>query len=243
VIPSKECSSFIVYNLIISQIYSLTLKQQLTNNQNHKNNKMCLAKILPPPECFAGVNGAAKGSGIKKNSNKRRLSFAPEISRVVGTVLPLHEYTAKEIETCWWSASDQQECRHNAKAVASSVKKCGRSFVALLDDSYKAAQDLSFHLSETAVDELLNDPSKYTQKLEAWVLIGKERRGLEKSISMLQRSQRKSGASETRGMVLDLEQMGISGDEIGKLYAMHCRTSRIYARMMGSADRCSTCFL
>jgi hypothetical protein len=66
---------------------------------------------------------------------------------------------------------------------------------------------------------------------------------LEKRISALQRFERKSRASESRGVVLDLEQMGASGDEIGKIYAVHCRTSRIYARMMGSADRRSTCFL
>jgi hypothetical protein len=190
---------------------------------------MCLQTILPSPECFDVV--------IKKNSNKRRLSFAPEISHVVGTVLPLHEYTTTEIETCWWPASDQKAFRANAKSVASRIKKSGRSFVALLDDSYKAAQDLSFQLSETAVDELLNDPSKYTQKLEAWAQIGEERRGLERGISRMQFFERKYRASEARGIVLDLEKRGASGDEIGKLYAIHCRTSRIYARMMGSADR------
>jgi hypothetical protein len=209
----------------------------LTNNQHHKRNKMCLPAILPPPECFADVNGAAKGSVIKKNSNKRRrLSFASEISRVVGTVLPLDEYTTKEIEKSWWSAGDQQVFSANCREVVSSVGKCGPSFVALLDDSYKAAKVLSFRLSDTAVDELLNDPREFTQKLEAWVLIGQERRGLEMSVSLLQRFERKSSASETREMVFDLEQMGASGDEIGQIYAKHCRTSRIYARMMGSAD-------
>jgi hypothetical protein len=66
---------------------------------------------------------------------------------------------------------------------------------------------------------------------------------LEKSVSTVQRLERKSSVNETRGMVLDLEQMGASGDEIGKVYAMHCRTSRIYARMMGSADRRSAYFM
>jgi hypothetical protein len=204
---------------------------------------MCLPTNLPSPECFADVNGAAQGAFTKKNSNKRRLSFAPEISHVVGTVLPLHEYTAKEIEKCWWSANDQQAFHANRKAAVSIIRKCGPSFVALLDDSYKAAKVLSLRLSETAVDELLNDPSKYTQKLEAWVLVGQDRRGLEKSVSTVQRLERKSSVNETRGMVLDLEQMGASGDEIGKVYAMHCRTSRIYARMMGSADRRSAYFM
>jgi hypothetical protein len=204
---------------------------------------MCLPAIIPPPECFADGNGAAKDSVIKKNSNKRRLSFASEISRVVGTVLSLHEYTTKEIEKCWWSAYDNKAFRVNCREAASIVRKCGPSFVALIDDSYKAAKVLSFRLSDTAVDELLNDPRKYTQKLDLWVLMGQDRRGLEKSVSVLQRFERKSSVSETREMVFDLEQMGASGDEIGKVYAMHCRTSRIYARMMGSAGRHSTCFL
>jgi hypothetical protein len=205
--------------------------------------KMCLLTTISSPEYFVDCKGAAKASGIRKKSIKRRLSFAPEISCIVATVLPLHEYTDKEIESCWWSASDHETFRVDSKAVALRVKKCGSSFIALLDDSYVAAHDLSFRLSESAVDDLLTDPSKYTSKLEAWTLIGQERRGLEKSISGLQRFERKIGARESRGIVLELEQMGISGDEIGKLYALHCRTSRIYARMMGNADRRSASFL
>jgi hypothetical protein len=204
---------------------------------------MCLPTTISSPEYFADYKGAAKTTGIRKKSVKRRLSFAQEISCVVATVLPLHEYTDEEIESCWWSASDHESFRVDSKAVALRVKKCGTSFVTLLDDSYVAAHDLSFRLSESAVDDLLTDPSKYTSKLEAWTLIGQERRGLEKSISELQRFERRIGARESRGVVLELEQMGISGDEIGKLYALHCRTSRIYARMMGNADRRSASFI
>jgi hypothetical protein len=207
------------------------------------SNKMCLPTTLPSPECFADYRGAAKASGIRNKSNKRRLSFAPEISRVVATILPRHEYTAKEIESCWWSAREQAFFRVDSKEVALRVKKCGSSFITLLDDSYEAAHDLSFRLSESAIDDLLKDPSKHTSKLEAWTLIGQERRGLEKSISDLQRFERKTGARESRGMVLELVHMGISGDEIGNIYALHCRTSRIYARMMGNADRRSVSFL
>jgi hypothetical protein len=196
------------------------------------NNKMCLPTLHVSPEYFA-----AKASDVRKTSKKRRLSFAPEVSRVVATVLRLDEYTTEEIERCWWSASDHTCFRVDSKEVALKVRKCGSSFITLLDDSYKAAYELSFRLSESAVDDLLNDPSKYTSKLEAWTLIGQERRGLEKSISALQSFERKIGARESRGIVFELGQMGISGDEIGKLYAIHCRTSRIYARMMGNADR------
>jgi hypothetical protein len=204
---------------------------------------MCLPTTITSPEYFADHKGATKTTSISKKSIKRRLSFAQEISCVVATVLPLHEYTDDEIESCWWSASDHESFRVDSKAVALRVRKCGSSFVTLLDDSYVAAHDLSFRLSESAVDDLLTDPSKYTSKLEAWTLIGQERRGLEKSISELQRFERRIGARESRGVVLELEQMGISGDEIGKLYALHCRTSRIYARMMGNADRRSASFL
>jgi hypothetical protein len=202
----------------------------LTCNNNHhthnKSNKMCLPTILPSPECFAVV--------VKKTSSKRRLSFAPEISHVVGTVLPRREYTAAEIEQCWWSASDQKAFRANSKAVASSVRKGERSFVALLDDTYKVAHDLSHRLSDTAVNDLLNDPTTYALNLP---LIGEERRGLEKGISRLHCFERKARAKTSRGTVLELAQLGASGDEISKIYAMHCRTSRIYARIMGSADR------
>jgi hypothetical protein len=206
-------------------------------------NKMCLPTLLVSPEYFADCKGAANSNDIRKTSKKRRLSFAPEISRVVATVLPLDEYTTEEVESCWWSASDQACFRVDSKEVALKVRKCGSSFITLLDDSYKAAYELSFRLSESAVDDLLNDPSKYTSKLEAWTLIGQERRGLEKSISALQSFERKIGARESRGIVLELGQMGICGDEIGKLYAVHCRTSLIYARMMGNADRRSVSFL
>jgi hypothetical protein len=201
---------------------------------------MCLLTILPPPECFANCQGAAKVSGI---SNKRRLSFAPEISRVVATVLPLDEYTDQEFESCWWSVRDQESFRADSRQVALRVRQCGSSFITLLDDSYEAAHNLSFSLSESAVDDLLNDPSKHTSKLEAWTLVGQERRGLEKSISEMHRYERKTGARESRGLVLELAQMGINCDEIGILYAVHCRTSRIYARMMGNADRRSVSFL
>lgn len=205
---------------------------------------MCLPTTLPSPECFLADNkGVAIASGITKKAKKRQLSFATEIARVVATGLPLHEYTDEEFESCWWSARDQHCFRVDSKEVASRVRKCGSAFITLLDDSYESAHNLSFGLSESAVDVLLNDPSKYTSKLEAWTLIGQERRGLEKSISELQRFERKTGARESRGIVLELEQMGISGDEIGKLYALHCRTSRIYARMMGNADRRSASFL
>jgi hypothetical protein len=205
---------------------------------------MCIpAMTLPTPECFADYNGAAKASNTRKQSKKRRLSFAPKISSVVATVLPLDEYTTEEIESCWWSDCDQACFRVDSQEVASKVKRCGSSFITLLDDSYKSAYELSFRLSESAVDDLLNDPSKYTSKLEAWTLIGQERRGLEKSISALQNFERRIGACESRGMVLELGQMGISCDEIGKLYAEHSRTSRIYARMMGNADRRSVSLL
>jgi hypothetical protein len=232
------------FDLCISQIATGRQKHSKTNNPplfTASSKKMCLPTTLSSPECFTkDCKGTTKASGIR---NKRQLSFAPEISCVVATILPLHEYTDKEIESCWWSARDQERFRVDSKAVALRVRTCGTSFITLLDDSYEAAHNLSFRLSESAVDDLLLDPSKYTSKLEAWNLTGQERRGLEKSISEMQRFERKIGARESRGIVLELEHMGISGDEIGKLYALHCRTSRIYARMMGNADRRSVSFL
>jgi hypothetical protein len=186
-----------------------------------------------------GKSAVAYSSNTNNNANKpireRRLTFAPEISKVVGTVLSRKDYTKKEKKNCYWSRSERSVLRTNAMQQIHAIRDRGLHFVELIDDSLKVAQYLSTSLEDKKGDSLLKDPSKYTSKLEAWTLIGQAWRGLERYISVFQKG-RFTTRREIIAMVVDTQHMGVSSEEAAEIYAKQCLSSRVYARWMGDAD-------
>jgi hypothetical protein len=172
----------------------------------------------------------------------RSLTFAPEISKVVGTVISREDYTAEEKERCWWSATELSEIHIHSRRLILIYKERGRHFIKMIDDSFKGVQYLSTILGDKEVDHLLQDPSNYTSKLESWSLIGQSHRGLEKQISVLQKREKIAIVREIRGMVLYNQRMGVSSEEAAEICWEQSLASRIYARWMGDADYCSAYF-
>jgi hypothetical protein len=207
---------------------------------------MCLPTNTASPSTVSIMKSAvADSSNMQKANNlirKRRLTFAPEISKVIGTVISREDYTVEEKKSCWRSAKEISESRTHIKCLIHTYRDMGQHFIRLIDDSFMAAQYLSTSLADNEVDSLLTDPSNYTSKLEAWSLNGQGRRGLEKHISVFQKRERSATAREIRGMVLDTQRMGVSRKEAAEVYAEQSLASRIYARKMGDADYNSTYF-
>lgn len=166
--------------------------------------------------------------------NKRKISFAPAV--LVYPVLAREDFTAAEKESYWSSNEDQLSYRMNAMKLVVHTRKSGHSFISMIDKSYQIAQRLSASLKQHQIESVLRDPRRYTENLEAWTLIGKGRRGLEKFTSGYHRQQRRPVVMGTKAMVCEMSRMGVSEDEIAELYAEQSRTSLIYSRMVGSAD-------
>jgi hypothetical protein len=61
-----------------------------------------------------------------------------------------------------------------------ALRERGRPFIKTIDDSLKIAQHLSTTLEDKVLDDLVQDPSNYTSKIEAWALNGQDRCGFEK---------------------------------------------------------------
>jgi hypothetical protein len=205
---------------------------------------------LPTSNTNTSPNVSTKKSAVADSSNtnkasklirKRRLTFAPEISKVIGTVISLEDYTVEERQSCWWSAQERSNFRTHSKQLILTLRERGRRCIWLIDDSLQVAQYLSTSLADKEVDSLLKDTSsKYSSKLEAWALNGQVWRGLEKNISVLQK-ERTSTQREIIAMVLDTQRKGFSSEEAAEFYAEQSLSSRIYARWMGDAD-CSSVY-
>jgi hypothetical protein len=206
---------------------------------------MCLPTYTSSPAVSIRKSAVVDSSNTNKANKplrKRRLTFASEISAVIGTVLSREDYTVKEKNVCYWSKKERSVLRANALQQIITLRERGQHCMVLLDDSLQVAQYLSKSLADKEVDSLLTDPSNYTSKLEAWSLNGQGRRGLEKHISVFQKRERSATAREIRGMVLDTQRMGVSRKEAAEVYAEQSLASRIYARKMGDADYNSTYF-
>jgi hypothetical protein len=208
---------------------------------------MCLPTNTTSSNISIKKSAVADSSNTKKANKKRRLTFAPEISKVIGTVISREDYTFKEKKSCWWSAKERSKLRtHSTQHLILTIRERGQECTRLIDDSLEVAQSLSASLAAKEVDSLLKGPSNYTTKLEAWTLNGQDFRGLERSLSVLQQ-ERTATAREIRGNVLNTQRMGVSGEEAAEDYAEQSLASRIYARWMGDADYssvyCSAYFL
>jgi hypothetical protein len=199
---------------------------------------------LPTNTTTTSPTVAIKKSVVADTSNsnnannlirKRRLTFASEISYVIGTVLSREDYTVEEKKICYWSKSERSVLRTNAMQQIQTLMMRCRHFVELIDDSLKVAKYLSTSLEDKRVDSLLKDPSKFTSKLEAWTLNGQAWRGLERYVSVFQKG-RTATHREIIATVLDTQRMGVSSEEAAAMYAEQCLASRIYARWMGDAD-------
>jgi hypothetical protein len=169
--------------------------------------------------------------------NKCRLSFAPEISQVVGTVLSLDDITAQEKKSCWYSYNDYVDIRTEAKAVVEITHTNQSELPKMLQASYKLIYDIvDRFLDDDEFERLLINPSQHASLLEMWCLSSNDRRGLEKSMSKYIMKRRSADAREARSMVFQTGAMRLSSIEIAQAYAVESRLSCVYARMMAHAD-------
>jgi hypothetical protein len=209
---------------------------------------MCIATDTPSPVISIEQSVATDPSYAKKGNlmmKRRRLTFAPEISKVAATI-SREDYTAEEKRRCWWSTTEVSRSRKQLMCLIRSLtyKERDQHFVEMIDDSFETAQYLSTKgLGEKEVDSLFQDPSNYTSNLEAWALNGQERRGLEIYMSPFQMSHRSAKARPIRKMLLEAQRLGITSDEGATFFAEQSLTSRMYARWMGHADHSSAYFL
>jgi hypothetical protein len=172
----------------------------------------------------------------KRIINKRRLTFAPEIVQAVGECISLEDYSAEEVDSCWWSAEELREIFDEAKFILRAVSDCGPRKIDLLDVSYKRAQIFAKRLHDKGMDALLRDPSACTTELERWTTSGAGCRGLEKYCSPFQRAQRILGSQNMLSSLLEVRQAGVDDDKIAAMYTEQSRASLIFARLMGEAD-------
>jgi hypothetical protein len=166
--------------------------------------------------------------------NKRRIQFAPTVQ--VFHVLARDEFTQEEKESYWCTNLEQQAFRMSAMQIVIETRKTGHGFISMIDKSYEMAQQLSATLKPHQIDSVLRDPRRYTEQLEAFTLIGKGRRGLEKFTSTFHRQARRPVVQATKAIICDMSRCGVADEEIAELYAEQSRTSLIYSRMVGSAD-------
>jgi hypothetical protein len=165
-------------------------------------------------------------------SKKRRLTFSPTISTVVATVLSREDYTVDETKNCWWAVAEISQSHAHAKRARTRIMHRGQHFVKMIDDSFKAAQQLSVSLRKKEVDALLQDTNNFHSAIDASQFDGNGRRGLEKHVSAFQY---KTGRG-IRAKVLLSQRMDVSSEEVAEIYAEECLASRIYARWMGRVD-------
>jgi hypothetical protein len=180
------------------------------------------------------VHTSTEATPTMPSTNKRRISFSPTVQ--VFHVLARNDFTQEEKESYWCSNQDQQGFRFSAMQLVVETRKSGHGFIAMVDDSYQMAVRLSSSLKPHQIDSVLRDPRRYTEQLEAFTLIGKGRRGLEKFTSNYHRQARRPIVLATKAMICDMSRMGIGDEEIAELYAEQSRTSLIYSRMVGCAD-------
>jgi hypothetical protein len=166
-------------------------------------------------------------------SKKRRLTFSPIISTVVATVLSREDYTVDETKNCWWAVAEITQSHAHAKRARTRILHRGQHFVKMIDDSFKAAQQLSVSLRTKEVDALLQDTNNFHSAIDASQFEGNGRRGLEKQVSAFQH---KTGRGIRAKVLLLSHRMDVSSEEVAEKYAEECLASRIYARWMGRVD-------
>jgi hypothetical protein len=184
----------------------------------------------------SAIKNASKTTTARQ-MNKRRLSFAPEISQVVGTVLSRDDITAQEKKSCWYSYNDYVDIRNEARDVVEITHINHGELPKMLQASYKLIHDIvDRFLDDDEFERLMINPSHHASVLEVWCLSSNDRRGLEKSMSKFITKQRSTDAREARGMVFQTGLMRLSSIEIAQAYAVESRLSCVYARIMAHAD-------
>jgi hypothetical protein len=130
-------------------------------------------KNTTSPAASVKQSAVADSSNRKKASKKikRSITFAPEISKVIGTVISREDYTTEEKKSCRWSNRELSKSRTRSMQLIISARERGQHFIKMIDESFRMAQCLSTALGDKEVDSLLQDPSNYTSKLEAWFLM------------------------------------------------------------------------
>lgn len=168
---------------------------------------------------------------ISSTAHKHRLTFSTAASHVT-TVLSLDDYTHQEKADCWWSISDHNSFRKNAKSTMREAQELQQQLIIKMQGAYKAAQFLSRNRGRKDFSDLLQDPSHHCSQLDEWVARADGCRGLERHIWRAMRLD----CLEIRVLVVETNRMGVSDDEITEVYTEHSNTHTLYARMIGDSD-------
>ncbi len=127
--------------------------------------------------------------------------------------------------------------RFSAKnTIESAVAHMDSDMIYLLDGSYQFALDLAGSLYSDDIDEILQDPSSHTRRLEVWSKKGTSACGLERFISKLQSLERRADYVRIRRNVIDMSAITRTVEEIAEVATRLSLTSRVYARRVGHAE-------
>jgi hypothetical protein len=176
---------------------------------------------------------------VKKQSRSRkRFRFHPEMSQVVATVLSRDDFSKEETSNYWWSKEKSRKFRSAACLVIETARaNKDANMMHLIDDSYKFAKDVAGGcLKDEAIEEILQDPSLHTRRLEVWSTQGHDACGLERMLSQLQQLERRADYMRLRRNVVKMSETARTVEEIAKVATRLSLTSRVYARMVGHAE-------
>jgi hypothetical protein len=153
-------------------------------------------------------------------------------STTVTQTLSLADMTRDEIQSYWWSASEQGEIRRKALALVTSTIDRRKPFVQ--KTLHRALEVASSHLP-TGHESEEQDRPDFSNHMKLWVFQCKALRGLEKS--PLSHPKVKRIINEHRRMVLSCSERKNTTDEVVREMSRHLSTtSARFARMMALAD-------
>jgi hypothetical protein len=174
-----------------------------------------------------------------KKSRRKMFRFAPETSQVVvvGWVLSRDDFSEEEKSNYWYSKETHETMRSSARTSIDTVRaKKGGDIIDLIDDSYKFAKDVVGCLKVDAIEEILQDPSSHTRRLEDWSAKGHDACGLERTLSQLQHLERRADYMRLSRYVVNTSRVKGTVEEIAEVATRFSLTSRVYARMVGHAE-------
>lgn len=208
------------------------------------------------------VSGSGAGRQDRTTTTgRRRLRFQDNHHVVAYLPLP-SEIEDSQRRDMWWGAQDYENFSIMARNIARETRR-HRSLSIGLDEAYKKAAKASRIVDESTIElavEKLTGNSvslsyQLTQQLfrscenvplttvcfppkkglHGWCTHGHSRRGLERWISRLHSACRSDDASTAKSRVVHLQDM--DSEELRQESLARSRTARLFARLMGEADR------
>jgi hypothetical protein len=192
----------------------------------------------PIPLCKCTMAAANLANPLNKQSRRKSFRFAPVISQVIGTVLSRNDFTVKEKSNYWWNREESLTFQSAACVVIETARaNKDENMIYLIDESYKFAKNVAGCLKAAdAIENILQDPSLHTRRLEVWSTQGLDVCGLERMISKVQQRERRADYVRITRYVVNMSQTTRTVEEIAQVATRLSLTNRVYARMVGHAE-------